>query len=429
MPATNYTIDDVDPLIQYTAPGAWSAGNGSDPLASQYSNNGTFTVCDAEGSAASFSFNGTHVWVYGALRPDHGPYSVNLDGNIADYDGFSKKANFTYLFDSGTLNAGPHTVVVTNTGNSTNVTNLDIDYIIWSTDSSAVAQNITLKDNTAQFSYQPSSSWTTALPKEISGFQGNSGHFTMDNSASTILSFSGDTVSVFGAVGPSLGPYGITLDGESVGTFNATKQNYTAQMLLYHADGLGAGDHTLEVINQPTDTGQGLAIDFARVAGIPGASVAATSASMSASASVAPLLAASSNMPELHTGVIVCAVVGSLCLAATIGGLLFRQIHIREKRRDVMQGTTDVAAFIMSDSVVDGSRSSVNASNANTGVEAAESETTHLLQPPSESDGLVDENDDSADAANANPNLETADSDSEAEAEHLLTMPQQSTGS
>jgi hypothetical protein len=99
----------------------------------------------------------------------------------------------------------------------------------------------------------------------------------------------GDTVSLFGAVGPTLGPYDVKIDGQSIGTFNATKQNYAAQVALYHGGGLGAGDHTLEVINQPTSTGQSLAIDFAMVAGFPASSASSTasaSASASSSASV-----------------------------------------------------------------------------------------------------------------------------------------------
>ncbi|KAJ7815930.1 hypothetical protein B0H13DRAFT_2293236 [Mycena leptocephala] len=68
--------------------------------------------------------------------------------------------------------------------------------------------------------------------------------FTQDNSA--ILSFSGDTVSIFGAVGPNLGPFTIKSDGKTIGSFDASKQNYVAQKDLYHADDISAGDHTFE---------------------------------------------------------------------------------------------------------------------------------------------------------------------------------------
>ncbi|KAJ7120178.1 hypothetical protein C8R44DRAFT_921203 [Mycena epipterygia] len=285
MPAANYTIDDVDPMIQYAPAGAWSAG-ANDPSGAKYSNNGTFTLCTSKGSSATFSFTGAQVWIYGAKRSNHaGPYSVDIDGKTTQYDGFSAQDQWTALFDSGSMKEDSHTVVITNLLNDTKKPYLDIDYITWLTDSSAVTQSITLEDTTSQFSYQPSNTWKSDLPSDMSGFQGSSGHLTQEKDASAILSFSGDTVAIFGAVGPNLGPYGIKIDGQAVGTFNATKQNYAAQIALFHADDLGAGDHTLEVINQPTSTGQGLAIDFALVAGIPSASASVTSSTSSASAS------------------------------------------------------------------------------------------------------------------------------------------------
>ncbi|KAJ7889611.1 hypothetical protein B0H13DRAFT_1626706 [Mycena leptocephala] len=282
MPTTNYTIDDVSPMIQYAPAGAWSAGDKEkDPSGSKYSG-GTFTLSNTKGSSASFSFTGTQVWIYGAKRENHGPYSVTIDKTTTQYNGFSAKDNFTALFDSGSLASGQHTVVITNNESDAKKAFLDIDHITWSTDSSAATQSIQLDDNTSQFSYQPSNTWKTDLPSDLSGFQNDSGHVTQTRDASALLSFSGDTVALFGAVGPNLGPYAIKIDGQSAGTFDATNQNYAAQTALYHGDGLGAGNHTLEVINQ----GQGLAIDFALVAAIPASSASPTvSASSSASAS------------------------------------------------------------------------------------------------------------------------------------------------
>ncbi|KAJ6562356.1 hypothetical protein B0H19DRAFT_943191 [Mycena capillaripes] len=292
MPATNYTIEDVSPMIQYA--GTWTAGDeATDSSGSKYSG-GTFTLSTTKGSSASFTFTGTQVWVYGAKRSNHGPYTVTIDKTTQQFDGFSAKDNFTAIFDSGSLSSGQHTVVITNNENDAKKSFLDIDYITWSTDSAT--QNIQLDDNALQFSYQPANTWSADLASDMSGFQNSSGHLTLDKDASAILSFSvhspkGDTVALFGAVGPKLGPYAIEVDGKSVGTFNATNQNYAAQTVLYHGDGLGAGDHTLEVINQPSSTGQGLAIDFAVVAAIPSSSASSTSVA-SASASAATSAAA-----------------------------------------------------------------------------------------------------------------------------------------
>lgn len=48
-----------------------------------YSNGGTFTLTNATSATATFEFNGTGVWLYGAKRPNHGTYSVLMDGENA----------------------------------------------------------------------------------------------------------------------------------------------------------------------------------------------------------------------------------------------------------------------------------------------------------------------------------------------------------
>lgn len=109
----------------------------------------------------------------------------------------------------------------------------------------------------------------------------------------------GDTIALFGPVGPKLGPYAIKIDGKDAGTFNPQKENYAAQTALYHGDGLGAGDHTLEVINQPTSTDQFLAIDFALAVAVPSSSSSSASLSSSASAS-ASVSASASAGPKMR---------------------------------------------------------------------------------------------------------------------------------
>ncbi|KAJ6615418.1 hypothetical protein B0H10DRAFT_72505 [Mycena sp. CBHHK59/15] len=57
MTSTNFAIDNVNPLIQYSPSAAWterSAAN--DPLASSYSNGGTFSLCTTQSMAHKFGF-------------------------------------------------------------------------------------------------------------------------------------------------------------------------------------------------------------------------------------------------------------------------------------------------------------------------------------------------------------------------------------
>lgn len=104
---------------------------------------------------------------------------------------------------------------------------------------------------------------------------------TSDSGASVIFSFTvshllcglhyltfgvkGDVVSLFGTIGPSQSPYLVSVDGGEPSTFSGTKRDFTTQVLLYHADSLGPGPHTLNVTNQPVASLQSLSIDYAVV--------------------------------------------------------------------------------------------------------------------------------------------------------------------
>ncbi|KAK7042135.1 hypothetical protein R3P38DRAFT_3178720 [Favolaschia claudopus] len=380
MPTTNYTIEDISPLIQYSPAGAWSAGDkAQDPQASKYSD-GTFTLSTAKGSSASLTFTGNHVWIFGAKRGNHGLYSVTIDKTTTQHDGFSGTDVFADLFDSGSLSQGSHTIVITNQQNDTKKPFLDVDYITWSTDSPTdPKKSVQLDDKASQFSYQPANAWKSDLPSDMSGFQGNSGHVTQSKDASAKLSFSGDTVALFGPVGPKLGPYAIKIDGKSVGTFNANNQNYAAQVALYHGDGLGSGDHTLEFINQPTSSTQFLAVDFAQVAALPSSSSASSLSSTSSTSASASASASSSSsaghepMSGVKLGGFIAAGIAAVCLALTIVGLIYRQINRRKMRRKVGGGTSDVAAFTNAQGAI--SLSAVNSRDT----QLHDSETAHLL--------------------------------------------------
>ncbi|KAK7042133.1 hypothetical protein R3P38DRAFT_3447488, partial [Favolaschia claudopus] len=343
MPTVNHTIEDTSPLIQYTPVEAWSAGSKSnDSFTSKYSD-GSFTLSTTKDSSASFTFTGNRVWIFGAKRSTHGPYSATLDKNTTQHDGFSATDVLANLFDSGSLPQGQHSIVITNQQNDTKKQDLDIDYITWSTDSPTEPQKIIqIDDDASQFSYQPKDAWKTDLPSDMSGFQGDSGHVSQSKDSSAILSFSGDTVALFGAIGPNFGPYAVKIDGNSVGTFNATKQDYTAQAALYRGDGLGSGDHTLEIINQPSSSSQFLAIDFAQFAAFPTSSPSASPSSTSAAPS--PSASTGGKQLNLCSGLIAGGI-AAVCLAFTVVAMVIQQIHRRKRRRAALSATSNVAAF------------------------------------------------------------------------------------
>ncbi|KAJ8518713.1 hypothetical protein ONZ45_g4248 [Pleurotus djamor] len=206
MAVTNFTIDDRSPLIRYDPPGAWTLGDRKlDPDAARYNNNGTFTLSITAGASASFTFNGTAVWIFGAKRINHGPYEVVLDGVIFPaFKGLSIPGEFqTPLFSVLDLKPGSHSVSITNKRTQDNQAFLDIDF--------------------------------------------------------------GDSVMVVGSVDPGAGEYTVELDGGSPQTFNATVAEYVSQTPLYFADNLGPGNHTLKLVNSLSIPKRSLTIDYASV--------------------------------------------------------------------------------------------------------------------------------------------------------------------
>lgn len=73
-------------------------------------------------------------------------------------------------------------------------------------------------------------------------------------------------MTLFGASGPSNGPYSVQLDGGKSETYNATNAYPTNYgVTIYHADNLGPGTHQIILTNLPATSGQYLTIDYAQL--------------------------------------------------------------------------------------------------------------------------------------------------------------------
>lgn len=73
----------------------------------------------------------------------------------------------------------------------------------------------------------------------------------------------GDVVSLYGTIGPQNSDYTARLDDWPAKTVFANRLTWAPQVLLFHADNLGPGNHTLTIINQDDD--KLLDIDYALV--------------------------------------------------------------------------------------------------------------------------------------------------------------------
>jgi hypothetical protein len=264
----NVTIDNVSPLIQYQ-PG-WTEGSvAGDSSWFNYSA-GTFTLCTGSGVSASFSFNGTAIWLFGAKRSNHDLYNATLDGVVATSNGSANPYIFqAALFSATNLANTLHTVTLTNAGTQAarDSDYLDLDYIAWETSYGLDGQQINetiIQDSDSSFSYQPRDAWDTTV-SDLSQYVGNSGHETYNDGAYATLGFTGNAVEIFGSVGPNSAPYTVQLDGGSISTYNATKANKITPVPIYYADNLGPGSHNVKITHTSVSENQGLFINYARV--------------------------------------------------------------------------------------------------------------------------------------------------------------------
>ncbi|KIK67485.1 hypothetical protein GYMLUDRAFT_1020713 [Collybiopsis luxurians FD-317 M1] len=273
MPSFTSTIEDFSPAIIYSPD--WKQGSSSsDNLASSYSAS-SFFATNTNGGTASFTFNGTGIELFGAKRGNHGLYQVTIDGTqFAAASGQASDPGIfqTSLFSKTDLTQGLHTVVLENQGSSGQF--VDLDFITWhgnigqSNEQLSVA---TVEDDSSSFVYSPNNAWFTN-PDNLGFFSGSSGHVTTTPGAFFTYTFSvRDGVSLYGPVGPAYSPFSVQLNSESL-SFSAQKSMNASQVLLYHADNLGPGPHTLKLLFQPSSTGQMFAIDYAQVYSTPSTS-------------------------------------------------------------------------------------------------------------------------------------------------------------
>ncbi|KAG8902718.1 hypothetical protein FRC01_009491, partial [Tulasnella sp. 417] len=270
----NQTAEDASPLIKWVPADQWIDGSPADSELPKYSA-GSFRLTTTNGAYASFSFNGTGVWIYGAKRFNHGPYRCNVDGNDRPIqDGYSDPANNQIsvpLCSAPNLKMGSHTIKITNLWTDANLPYLDVDYIIWETkisEQATLASNVFDDADTSNIKYTPPGEWSPNACQNMASYSSGSCHVTGSNTAKASLTFEGDAIAVYGGVGPQYGPYSVKLDDQDPALFTANSTNSHSQQILYFASGLGAGNHTVVINNNPASIGNQLDIDYIQVLGV-----------------------------------------------------------------------------------------------------------------------------------------------------------------
>ncbi|KAL1705927.1 hypothetical protein EV121DRAFT_202503 [Schizophyllum commune] len=335
MSPQNFTVNDNSPFITYTG---WHTGNRTqDTSAFSYSDGGTFTVTQTNGSRASLTFNGTYVYLYGAKRSNHeGPYSVELDGVKSSYSGNSGEALFQQLlFSHGPLEPDqPHTVHLQCDGSGDDGWNAQITF---TTDlgGNGTSTQMTLPDNHANFSY--TGPWTTT---DAGGrYEGGTAHQAVNGNSYVTLEFSGESVSLYGAVGPSYGRYTVQLDGGGAQGFDAKDVYTQTQVLLYHANNIGNGTHKLVLANSPTQDAPQSSIltDYAVV-------------STTKQANIGHKEVQAEKVQKLSTGALVGISFGGVVLVAAVA--LLALLIVRRKRKSFETSMDELGPYDSRDPLV-----------------------------------------------------------------------------
>lgn len=145
---------------------------------------------------------------------------------------------------------------------------VDVDYIVFQdSDSSSSPSLPTLfADNTDKgFSYLPAAVWESVNGNNSLG---NSLSRTQSSAAKATFTFVGESVALYGRIGPSNGAFICSVDDGANTTHTAYSQETANQQVLCFANNLKKeAEHTLSVWNQPSGNNAWLEVDFAQVWG------------------------------------------------------------------------------------------------------------------------------------------------------------------
>ncbi|QRW23881.1 hypothetical protein RhiXN_10205 [Rhizoctonia solani] len=266
----NVTIDDISPLITYQGQWLDSYNLAADPYTDRYLGK-TFHSSRTDGSQATFQFNGTDVWIFGAKRGNHGNFIVTIDnGQAQRIDGYAPRqpdgVDGVYqfpIFSRTGLSDGLHTVTLTNdNGGSTTRPFVDIDFITW-TSNDDVGKNITIDDSDPAWSYTSSGQqWGTSSTYVVDYYQ-QTEHVTNVAGATASVQFEGNAVYLYGGTLDDHGTFNVQVNDHPAVSMNGSTVGYHPRVLLYYADGLGPGTHKLTVTN--TNGGKYLDVDYVQV--------------------------------------------------------------------------------------------------------------------------------------------------------------------
>ncbi|KAJ7458925.1 hypothetical protein FB451DRAFT_1507056 [Mycena latifolia] len=296
MPSFVKTIDVNSPLVDYSGP--WQLGGADGDSETVKYDQDTFVFCAVTPCSATIHFTGTEVHVVGAYRLNSGPFQVTLDGST--FGPFGTVATVTEqfkidLFNQTALEAGDHSLTISNLAPfDPTKPNLNLDYFWWTTQINSLT-DVRIRDDSPAFTYQPVTAWDSDLSNlNLPDFNAGIGHATTQSGANAHFTFVGNRVALYGTIGPQGGLYTVQVDDANASTFTAQSMllgpTYLANQMLFYADSLPPGNHTVTITSNLVSPTQALILDYAVVDGtLNSIQVASTTATIS-SAKLAGLI-------------------------------------------------------------------------------------------------------------------------------------------
>ncbi|KAJ7255201.1 hypothetical protein C8J57DRAFT_1345733 [Mycena rebaudengoi] len=258
-----YKIDVGSPLIHYE--GNWGPGPDADPEKKKYDKDSYVFCAMNEVCSATLEFTGKEIHVVGAYRPPFsGPIQVELDGKLSGPLDPEQTEQFQIdLFNATDLQPGMHTLKLSTVPSSDKnvTTTVSLDYFTWTSEVASLSDT-RIQDDEAAFVYEPQDAWKTDLSK-LPGFDDGNGHYAVSEGTAT-FTFSGDRIALVGAIGGGGGPFTAQVDNGPVWNLTMQNEKYSAEQVVFSADGFSSGSHTLKVVAQPGEK-QIVALDYAIV--------------------------------------------------------------------------------------------------------------------------------------------------------------------
>lgn len=207
---------------------------------------GTAHWSNTAGSAATYTFTGSGVTVWGVKDRDQGIAAFSIDGGPVTYadDYATTRTAQAPLWSSSGLAPGTHTVTISNTGTknsaSANVT-VAIDYATVTPNVATIDDGTTTGTNSISYG----ANWGTAAG--VGDLYNGTAHWNTTAGSTATLTFTGTGAAVYGVKDVDQGIATYSVDGgaaRSVDDYSATRVPGAS---LFTVSGLTSGTHTITI--------------------------------------------------------------------------------------------------------------------------------------------------------------------------------------